>query len=141
MGRWICQEPLNVVELVGETEDHGSGALVIFVGTVRDTNEGQAVHAVTYEAHVELAERVLREIEEEVVKRFAVRRCRIQHRVGKMSVGEPSVVIVVRAGHRGLAFEAARYAIDELKRRAPIWKEEHYRTGESRFLEGTPLQP
>jgi cyclic pyranopterin monophosphate synthase len=98
MGRWICQEPLDLVELVRETEDHGTGALVIFVGTVRDTTEGQAVHAVTYEAHVELAERVLQEIEQEVLERFEVRRCRIRHRVGKLSLGEPSVIIVVRGG-------------------------------------------
>jgi cyclic pyranopterin monophosphate synthase len=140
MGRWICQEPLDLMELVRETEDHGTGALVIFVGTVRDTTEGQAVHAVTYEAHVELAERVLQEIEQEVLERFEVRRCRIRHRVGKLSLGEPSVIIVVRAGHRGPAFEAARYALEELKRRAPIWKEEHLLSGESRFVEGTPLQ-
>jgi cyclic pyranopterin phosphate synthase len=140
MGRWICQEPLDLVELVRETEDHGTGALVIFVGTVRDTTEGQAVHAVTYEAHVELAERVLQEIEQEVLERFEVRRCRIRHRVGKLSLGEPSVIIVVRGGHRGPAFEAARYALEELKRRAPIWKEEHLLSGESRFVEGTPLQ-
>jgi molybdopterin synthase catalytic subunit len=139
MGRWICQEPLDLVELVRETEDHGTGALVIFVGTVRDTTEGQAVHAVTYEAHVELAERVLQEIEQEVLERFEVRRCRIRHRVGKLSLGEPSVIIVVRAGHRGPAFEAARYALEELKRRAPIWKEEHLLSGESRFVEGTRL--
>jgi len=140
MGRWICQEPLDLEELVRETEDHSTGALVIFVGTVRDTTEGQAVHAVTYEAHVELAERVLQEIEQEVLERFEVRRCRIRHRVGKLSLGEPSVIIVVRAGHRGPAFEAARYALEELKRRAPIWKEEHLLSGESRFVEGTPLQ-
>jgi molybdopterin synthase catalytic subunit len=139
MGRWICQEPLDLVELVRETEDHGTGALVIFVGTVRDTTEGQAVHAVTYEAHVELAERVLQEIEQEVLERFEVRRCRIRHRVGKLSLGEPSVIIVVRGGHRGPAFEAARYALEELKRRAPIWKEEHLLSGESRFVEGTRL--
>lgn len=140
MSRWICEEPLDVNTLLHETEDPHSGALVIFGGTVRHENNGKSVRAITYEAHVALAERVLREIEEEVLTRFSVRRCRIRHRIGTLSLGELSVLVVVRAVHRAPAFEAARYAIDEVKKRAPIWKEEHYETGESRYLEGVPLK-
>jgi molybdopterin synthase catalytic subunit len=140
MGRWVCETSLELEPLLRETEDHGSGALVIFYGTVRDENDGRPVHAMTYEAHVSLAEKVLGEIEQEVLTRFAVRRCRIQHRVGRLQLGEPSVLIVVRSAHRADAYAASRYAIDELKQRAPIWKEEHYAGGESRYLEGVPLQ-
>jgi molybdopterin synthase catalytic subunit len=140
MSRRVCEDPLDMSVLLKETEDVGSGALVVFCGTVRDENEGQKVRAITYEAHIPLAERVLREIEEEVVARFRVRCCRIQHRVGMLHLGEPSVVIVVRAAHRAEAFEGARHAIDQIKERAPIWKEEHYESGESRFLEGVSLQ-
>lgn len=140
MSRWVTDQPLNLSELLAETEDSGSGALVVFVGTVRDHNDGKPVEAVTYEAHVPLAERTLQELEQEVLQRFDVRTCRIQHRVGTLQLGEPSVAIVVRAAHRAEAFEAARYAIDELKKRVPIWKEEHYADGESRYLEGVPLQ-
>ena len=141
MGRWITENPLDLNQLLQETADPGSGGLVIFCGTVRNENDGKRVRAITYEAHTSLAEKVLREIEEEVLSRFDVRRCRIQHRVGMLPLGEPSVIVVVRAAHRAQAFEAARHAIDELKQRAPIWKEEHYVAGESRFLEGAPLKP
>ncbi len=140
MSRWICEGSLDLNQLLKETEDPASGALVIFSGTVRNEHEGEPVRAITYEAHVTLAERVLHEVEEEVLARFDVRQCRIQHRIGTLPLGELSVIVVVRAAHRAPAFEAARYAIDELKKRAPIWKEEHYETGESRYLEGFPLK-
>ena len=93
----------------------------------------------TYEAHVALAEKVLQDLEAEVLARFPVRQCRIVHRIGPLALGEVSVYVVVRAGHRGEAFDAARYAIDETKQRVPIWKEEHYVDGASRYLDGTPL--
>jgi molybdopterin synthase catalytic subunit len=140
MGRWIVETPLELEPLLRETEDSASGALVIFYGTVRNENDGRPVQAMAYEAHVALAEKVLREVEAEAVERFGVRHCRIQHRVGLLQLGEPSVLIVVRAGHRGEAYAASRFAIDEVKQRAPIWKEEHYADGDSRYLDGVPLQ-
>ena len=140
MGRWIVDTPLELEPLLRETEDAGSGALVIFYGTVRDENDGRPVQAMTYEAHVALAEKTLREIEQEALAKFGVRRCRIQHRIGHLELGEPSVLIVVRAGHRDEAYAASRYAIDEVKQRAPIWKEEHYADGDSRYLDGVPLK-
>jgi molybdopterin synthase catalytic subunit len=141
MGHWITDNPLQLDKLLQETEDASCGGLVIFCGTVRQENAGKPVRAITYEAHVALAEKVLRELEAEVLSRFDVRRCRIQHRVGTLHLGETSVMVVVRAVHRAHAFAAARLAIDEVKKRAPIWKEEHYETGGSRFLKGTPLRP
>ena len=140
MGRWITEDPIDVTSLLQETEDSSSGALVVFVGTVRDHNEGKPVEAVTYEAYKPLAEKALKELEQEVLERFDVQRCRIQHRVGHLQLKEPSVAIVVRAAHRREAFEAAKWAIDELKKHVPIWKEEHYATGERRYLEGIPLR-
>lgn len=137
---WILDRPLELEPLLRETEDHHSGALVIFYGTVRDENDNRPVQSMTYEAHVGLAEKVLAEIEAEAIEKFGVRRCRIQHRIGPLELGEPSVLIVVRAGHRAEAYAASRYAIDELKERAPIWKEEHYADGDSRYLDGVPLR-
>ncbi len=139
MGRCIQQEPLAVDPLLHETEDSGSGALVVFYGTVRNTNDGRPVRSMAYEAHVSMAENVLAQIERETLEKFDIRRCRIQHRTGHLELGEPSVIIVVRAAHRGEAYDASRYAIDELKQRAPIWKEEHYADGDSRYLDGVPL--
>jgi molybdopterin synthase catalytic subunit len=140
MGRWIVTNPLELEPLLRETEDDASGALVIFYGTVRDENEGRPVQSMTYEAHIALAEKALSEIEQEALEKFGVRRCRIQHRIGHLELGEPSVLIVVRAGHRDEAYAASRYAIDEVKQRAPIWKEEHYADGDSRYLDGVPLK-
>ncbi len=136
----ITEAPLNIDNLIAETEDHASGALILFSGVVRNHNDGQEVNGMTYEADVPLAEKILAEIESEALTKFSVHHCRIQHRVGALELGETSVIIVVRSPHRAEAYEASRYAIDELKRRAPIWKQEHYVGGESRYLEGTPLQ-
>ncbi|GAB4449511.1 MAG: molybdenum cofactor biosynthesis protein MoaE [Anaerolineae bacterium] len=140
MSRWILEEPLDPEALLHETEDPACGGVVVFCGTVRNENEGLPVSGMTYEAHAPMAEKALRAIEAEVCARFAARHCRIQHRVGPLKLGEVSVVVVVRAPHRAAAFEGARYAIDEVKKRAPIWKEEHYVNGASRYLEGVPLQ-
>ncbi len=140
MGRWIVETPIELDPLLRETEDHSSGALVIFYGTVRNENDNRPVHSMTYEAHIGLAEQVLADIEVEARKKFGVQHCRIQHRIGHLELGEPSVLIVVRAGHRAEAYAASRYAIDELKTRAPIWKEEHYADGDSRYLDGVPLR-
>ena len=140
MGRWILDTPLELEPLLTETEDDASGALVIFYGTVRNENDGRPVRSMTYEAHVSMAEKVLREIEIEALEKSGARRCRIQHRIGHLELGEPSVIIVTRAAHRADAYAASRYAIDELKQRAPIWKEEHYADGDSRYLDGVPLR-
>lgn len=138
--RWVTDGPLDPDALARETADEESGALVVFCGTVRAHNRGRRVEGLTYEAHEELATRVLRELEEEVLRDFDVRRCRLQHRVGELELGEASVAVVVRAAHRDQAFAAARHAIDELKERIPVWKEEHYADGESVHLDGTPLE-
>jgi molybdopterin synthase catalytic subunit len=140
MGRWITEEALALEPLLQETEDHGSGALIVFYGTVRNTNEGRPVKSMAYEAHVSMAEKVLRELEQEVIEKFNARHCRIIHRIGHLELGEPSVIIVVRSAHRADGYAGSRYAIDELKQRAPIWKEEHYADGDSQYLDGVPLR-
>lgn len=138
--RHLSAEILDLNELLAETEDPACGGLVIFSGDIRNHNDGRSAVAITYEAHDVLAAQVLGAIEREVLARFGARQCRIQHRTGRVNVGESSVLVVVRAAHRAAAFEGARYAIDELKERVPIWKEEHYKEGDSRFLDGVPLR-
>ncbi|RAL21142.1 molybdenum cofactor biosynthesis protein D/E [Lujinxingia litoralis] len=140
--RWLSESPLDLGELLAQTEDPAGGGLVIFSGDVRDHNQGRGgVTAITYEAHPSIAARVLASIEDEVCARFDVLRCRIQHRTGRVEVGQASVLVVCRAAHRAAAFEGARHAIDTLKERTPIWKLEHYDDGSSRYLDGTPLSP
>jgi len=137
--RRLTHAPLEIAALIEETGDGGSGALVVFVGTVRDVSDGRAVAAITYTAHDALCEKVLADLEANILHRFPVRRCLIRHRLGRLAVGEASVLIVVRSAHREVAWEASRAAIDELKLRAPIWKEEHLVGGGSRRVPGVPL--
>lgn len=132
--------PLNIAALLDETDDPASGALVVFGGTVRNHNEGRAVSGIEYTAHAALAEKTLTEIEQDTLRRFDIRQCRIVHRIGDLSLQEFSVLVVVRATHRAEAFDAARHAIDTLKRRTPIWKQERYTDGDNRYLEGVSIQ-
>lgn len=137
--RWVTEAPLDLDALLAETDDPACGGLVVFCGTVREQNEGRPVDGMTYEAHVSMAAKVIREIEDEILAMPGVRQCRIMHRTGALKLTEVSVIVVVRAPHRGAAFEAARYGIDAVKERTPIWKEEHYTDGGSKYLDGTPL--
>ena len=139
--KYLSASPLDRAALIEETADPGCGALVVFSGDIRDHNAGRDdVVAIEYEAHEAIASRVLAEIEAEVIERFDVRRCRVQHRTGRVEVGQSSVLVVCRAAHRDGAFRGARYAIDELKERVPLWKREFYADGESRYLDGKPLR-
>ena len=139
--RWITSEPLDLDALLAETADPRCGALAIFGGLVREQNDGRPVSGMTYDAHVVLAAKTLAELELEVRERFGVEQCRIVHRTGPLQVEEASVYVVVRSAHRRAGLRAAEYAIDTLKERLPVWKEEHYVDGPSRFLAGTALTP
>ncbi len=140
-GRYLSEEPLDQDRLIEETADERCGALVVFSGDVRNHNKGRDdVVAIDYEAHGPIATKVLKTIEEEALEQFDIHQCRIQHRVGRVEVGQSSVLVVCRGAHRGATFEAARYAIDELKRRTPLWKRECYADGTDRYLDGTPLE-
>jgi molybdopterin synthase catalytic subunit len=139
--RWLTAAPLSLDALLAETEDPAAGAMVCFAGTIRDHNEGSRVLGLAYEAHPELAPRLIADLELEAMRRFEISRVRIQHRFGALDIGETAVLVVVRAAHRGAAFEAARWAIDETKGRVPIWKRETYAQGDDAWLMGVPLTP
>ena len=149
-------DPLRILELretafgteiLGELADRlvtdFDGAVVGFLGRTRATpgtpapgqeaeaarHAGRAVHALEYEAHDTMAVRVLADIADEVVERFGVTRLAIVHRTGDVPLGVVSIAVVAAAAHRDAAFQAARYAIDETKARAPIWKAERFADG------------
>lgn len=130
-------DPARALEAVLEA----GPATCVFAGTVREENRGRAVVSLTYEAHRPLAERVLRELEEEAAAGETIRLCRVLHRVGTLEVGEVSVIVAVAADDEETAAEAAGRTMDELKRRLPVWKEERYDDGERRYLDGEPLRP
>jgi molybdopterin synthase catalytic subunit len=142
----ISAQPITdelVTELRNTVPTNADGAVVVFVGQTRETpgtpapgqeaaaaeHAGEQVDRLEYEAFEEMAMQVLRTIATEIEARFGVSRLAIVHRSGSVAVGEASVVIVAAAPHRAAAFDAARYAIEELKARAPIWKAEHFSSG------------
>ncbi|MGE5620462.1 MAG: molybdenum cofactor biosynthesis protein [Sphingomonadaceae bacterium] len=126
----ITDEPIDVNKVVEAVRSDEDGAVVTFVGTVRNENRGKKVLYLEYEAYPEMAAGKMREIGEEIASRWGLHHVAIVHRVGRMEVGEASVVIAVAAPHRDVAFEACRYAIDRLKETVPIWKKEAYADGE-----------
>lgn len=126
-------DPLAVLALVGSPAD---GAAILFVGTVRDQNDGRAVSGMRYDAFVEMAEPVLREIAAEAAERTASDRVAVVHRTGELEIGDVSVAIAVSSPHRDQSFDAARYIIEQIKQRLPVWKHEHYVDGEAQWLEG-----
>lgn len=139
MAEHITNEPLDLNAMLAETESPDCGALVVFAGTTRIENDGRKVTDIDYSAYEPLAEKVLADLERETLRKFKISQCRIRHRTGNLRIGETSVIVVVRAPHRGDAFEAGRYAIDTLKHTAPIWKNEAYEDGTRVYQRGYAL--
>jgi len=117
------------------------GARILFVGVVRDHADGRPVRGMRYEAYEPMAREVLRAIVTEAETGFAVSRVEAVHRTGELAIGEASVAIVVDGPHRDAAYAASRYVIEEIKKRLPVWKHEHFTDGEARWVKGTPLAP
>jgi len=111
-----------------------AGACVCFEGWVRNHNEGEAVRALEYESHAPLATKEGEKILAEAVAKFELYTAAAQHRIGYLAIGDCAVWVGVSSAHRGASFEACRYIIDELKSRLPIWKKEHYRDGQSGWI-------
>ena len=128
------ERPIEPGDLENALDHPGAGATVTFVGRIRDTNRGRAVARLKYEGAAGLAAAAFAEISAEARGRFEVSALRCVHRVGALEVGEIAVWIGVSAPHRGPAFDACRYLIDELKRRVPIWKKEFYQDGDSGWI-------
>ena len=132
----VTAEGLNPAVLLDEVSRDASGATVLFVGTVRDHSEGRdGVTHLVYEAYIEHVEQRITEIFEEAAKAWPLLAVAIEHRVGVVQLGEPSVAVAVATAHREDAFEAGRFLIDELKARAPIWKQENWADGRE-WIEG-----
>ena len=130
----LAQSALDVEHLKGLLPDAHAGACVTFEGWVRDHNEGQPVVLLEYEAHESIARREGERILAEAKARFAIVAAHCRHRVGRLEIGDCAVWVGVSAAHRGAAFDACRYIIDEVKARVPIWKKEHYRSGYSGWV-------
>jgi MoaE-MoaD fusion protein len=126
----VVERPPTLDEVVAAVRDAARGGLVTFTGVVRDESRGRQVVRLTYEAYASMAERVLAGVGAEAEQRWPGVRLAIVHRVGVLQPGDVAVVIAAAAPHRSEAFEACRFAIERLKRDAPIWKRETYQDGE-----------
>jgi len=115
----ITEAPLD---LPAAHEDPQAGAVVVFWGAVRATENGREIEGIDYEAHRTMAEHQMGLVAESAAEKFDVREIFLRHRIGFVAAGEPSVVVRVAAGHRGAAFSASQWIMDELKRVVPIWK-------------------
>jgi len=126
----VQREDIDVDAVLESVKTAGSGCVVGFLGTVRDTSEGRSVERMSVEVYEEMAVKQLSIIRDEALERFGVHGVAVVHRYGELEVGDSIVYIAVSAGHRDEAFTACRYVIDELKERVPLWKKEYTADGE-----------
>lgn len=133
----IVDRPIDAAALLAEVGDASTGATTLFLGTVRNVNDGRAVSGIEYSAYRAMAERELEAIAREAVERFDTSRVVVEHRLGTLSLGDVSVAIAVAHAHRGPAYDASRYIIEALKRRVPIWKREAYVDGTREWVDPT----
>lgn len=130
----VSDTPIDVAAARRAVADNHCGALVVFEGWIRDHNEGQEVERLEYEVYRPVAEKEGAKIIDEALARFAVTHAICIHREGLLELGDCAVIVCVSSAHRGAAFDACRYIIDETKTRLPIWKKEHYVTGVSEWV-------
>lgn len=136
----LVAEPIRAAELVAAVKSAGDGAVVVFDGIVRNHSQGRATLHLEYEAYRPMALAQMHAIAAEMRRRFAIDRVALVHRLGRLEIGESSVLIAVSAPHRAAAFDACRFAIEALKRSVPIWKKEYFADGEV-WVEGATPGP
>src|SRR5438128_1805083 len=130
----LQSEPLDYFALTEQVRRADCGAVVTFLGTVRDLTGDRRTVALDYEAYPGMAEKKMAEIEQDTRQRWPVGDIALVHRVGHLEVGEVSVAVAVSCPHRGQAFEACRHAIDRLKELVPIWKKENWSDGSTEWV-------
>ena len=133
----LVNRAIDSAALLAEVANVANGAAVLFVGTVRDVNEGRPVSGIEYSAYASMAELELERIARETALRFETDDIVVEHRLGELALGDASVVIAVAHQRRAAAFDAARHVIEQIKIRVPIWKLEHYRDGTREWVDPT----
>jgi molybdopterin converting factor subunit 1 len=133
----LSAEPLSLDAVVSEVRRDEAGAIATFTGTTRNRSRGREVLYLDYEAYEGMAEETMRELAAELKRRYDLLEVAVHHRVGRVDIGEPSVMIAVSAAHRGDALAACKDAIDTLKRTVPLWKKEVYEGGEEWIGQGS----
>lgn len=125
----LTDRPIDTAALVAEVARAANGATLLFVGTVRDVNDGRPVTGIEYSAYRSMAQREMADIVREASERFDTADIVVEHRLGELTLGDASVAIAVAHPRRGGAYDASRYVIEQLKKRVPIWKLELYVDG------------
>ena len=133
----VTTEPLDVQQVHDLVKRPSDGAVVTFDGIVRNNFDGRQVRYLEYEAYAAMAEKKMADIAAEVQAKFAVGDVAMVHRIGRLEIGESSILIAVAAPHRQPAFEACAYAMDRVKQDVPVWKKEFFADGESHWVQPT----
>ncbi|MBL8020330.1 MAG: molybdenum cofactor biosynthesis protein MoaE [Leptospirales bacterium] len=129
----IASTPLDLADAIRQVEDPAAGAIVQFLGTVRNTNQGRSVIGLEYEAHEPLANSLIEEILSTAISRFDLLRAYCCHRIGKLAIGETAVLVLTSSMHRREAYQANEYILNRVKHEVPIWKKEYYPDGSSEW--------
>ena len=137
----LVRRPIDPAALLARVASPAHGATALFVGTVRETNAGRPVTGLDYEAYEPMAEVELARIEDEAARAYPGVAVAVEHRLGALALGEASVVVAVAHAHRAPACDAMRRVVEELKRRVPIWKREHYADGTREWVDPTAPAP
>src|SRR5919107_5081708 len=135
----ISEHAIDIEMLLENVKDNAAGATVLFLGTVRNHNEGYGVSEIYYEAYIKMAQESVAKIEAEALKKWNLKKFAAVHRIGNLKIGEVSVAIAVSSEHRAEAFEAGRYAIDRIKTEVPIWKKEIISGKCGTWAQGPPM--
>jgi molybdopterin synthase catalytic subunit len=130
----VTTEPLDIQTINDLVKRPTDGAVVTFDGIVRNNFDGRDVHALEYEAYAEMAEKKMAQIGREVRQKFPIGEIAMSHRLGRLGIGESSIVIAVAAPHRHEAFEACAYAMDRVKEEVPVWKKEFFNDGDDHWV-------
>jgi molybdopterin synthase catalytic subunit len=137
IGVRLVEAPIDPAALIKSVEAADKGAISLFLGTVREINEGRPVASLRYSAYSEMAEAELVRIANEMREQFGVSSAVIEHRLGYLEIGDIAIGIAVAHEHRAPAIASVAYAMDEIKRRVPIWKEEQYTDGTKEWVDPT----
>jgi molybdopterin synthase catalytic subunit len=129
----LRDKPLSVDEVYAAVTDPAAGGIAVFAGTVRDHDHGRSVTRLSYSAHPSAADELHR-VAEKIAERFDLHAVAAVHRVGDLAIGDIAVVVAVSAGHRGMALEACRALINDLKATVPIWKHQRFTGGDSEWV-------
>jgi len=141
----LTNAPIDSAELIARVSSPAAGAVVLFLGTVREMTAGRETLRLHYDCYPEMAERKLAELEAEAKRRWSLVSVAMIHRLGRLELGEASVAVAVSSAHRDAAFEAGRWLIDTLKEVVPVWKQEHWADGSTEWVhpglpEATPAE-